>query len=80
VIEQPKRLQNGGIDADADTGIARFDLLEGRTRRERALGHDRHGQPPPPTGVADIRAQLAQSAPHSGGRVVRRRHMRSSYY
>src|SRR4051794_30135285 len=55
-IEQAQRLQDGGVDADADIGVASFDLLQGRTGRKRALGHDCHGQPPPPTGVVDIRA------------------------
>jgi hypothetical protein len=50
-VEQAKRLQDGGVDADADIGIARFDLLQGRAGREGAFGHDGHGQPPTTTGV-----------------------------
>ena len=61
-------------------GVARFDLLQGRAGREGAFGHNGHGQPPSTTGVVDIRAQLAQGAPHSGGRMVLRRHLRSSCY
>lgn len=79
-IEQPKRLQDSGIDADADFGVAGFDPLEGRAGREGALGHDRHGQPAPATGVVDIGAQLTQDALYGGGGVVGRRHLLSSYY
>jgi hypothetical protein len=53
-IEQAKRLQDGGIDTDADIGVAGFDPLKGRAGRERALGHSCHWQPPPSTGVVDV--------------------------
>ena len=78
-IEQAKHLQDGGVDADADIGVAGFDLLQGRAGGEGALGHDRHGQPPPTAGIVDIRTQLSQGALHSGGLVVWCRHLRSSY-
>ena len=29
-VEQAKRLKDAGIDADADIGVAAFDLLQGR--------------------------------------------------
>jgi len=54
--EVHKRLQDGGVDADADIGIASFDLLQGRAGRERTRCHDRHRQSPSTTGVVDIRA------------------------
>lgn len=57
-VEQAERLQNGGINADADVGVAGLDPLQGRAGGEGALGHDRHGQPPAPTGIVNIRAEL----------------------
>src|SRR5580704_14175406 len=39
-VEQAKRLQDCGVNADADIGVARFDLLQGRAGRERAFRHD----------------------------------------
>src|SRR6185312_8643514 len=77
-IEKTKRLQDGSVDADADVGVAGFDLLQGRAGRECALRHDRHGQPPATASVVDIRPQLAQDAPHSGRGVMWCRHLRSS--
>ena len=38
-VEQAERLKRGGVDADADIGVAGFDLLQSRTGREGALGH-----------------------------------------
>ena len=73
-VEQAERLQDPGIDADADTGVPRFDSLQGRTGREGALGYDRHRQPPAPTGIVDVRPELAQRTSHGSGRIVRRRH------
>ena len=79
-VEQAERLKDGGVDADADIGVAGFDLLQGRAGREGALGHDRHGEPPPPPGVADIRAKLAQGALYSGWSMVWCWHLSSSRY
>ena len=59
-VEQAERLKDGGVDADADIGVAGFDLLQGRSGREGALGHDRHGETAAAAGVADIRAELSQ--------------------
>lgn len=42
-LEQAERLQDGGIDADADVGVAGLDPLQGRAGGEGALGHDGHG-------------------------------------
>src|ERR1700733_913560 len=47
-VEEAERLQDGGIDADADIGVARFDPLQGRARCESALGHHGHRQPSAP--------------------------------
>lgn len=79
-VEETERLENTGIDADADVGVAGFDSLEGGAGREGAFRHNRHGQPAAAAGVMDVRAQLAQGAPHSGGRIVRSRHLTSSHY
>lgn len=45
MIGRPRcaRLQDGGIDADADIGVAGFDLLQGRAGGEGVLGHDPMG-------------------------------------
>ena len=69
-IEQAERLQDSSVDADADAGVPGFDLLQGRAGREGALGHNRHRQPAPPTGVVDVRAELSQGSPNSGRRVM----------
>lgn len=79
-LEQAKRVQDGGIDAHADIGVARFDLLEGRAGCERAFRHDGHGQSPPSTSIMDICTELAQDAPHGGRGMVWRWHMRPSRY
>jgi hypothetical protein len=57
-VQQAERLKHGGVDADADSGIAGFDLLQGRAGREGAFGDNRHGETTATTGVMDIRAEL----------------------
>ena len=79
-VEQAERLKDGGVDADADIGVAGFDLLQGRAGREGALGHDRHGETTATTGVAEIRAELAQGAFDSGRSMVWCWHLISSRY
>ena len=69
-VEQAKRLQDAGINADADVGVPGFDPLQCRARREGALGYDRHRQPSASTGIMDVRPKLAQRAPHRSRRVV----------
>lgn len=59
-VEQAERLENAGIDADADVGVAGFDSRQRRAGREGALGDDGHRQPPTPAGIMDVRAELAQ--------------------
>lgn len=68
-VEQAERLENAGIDPDADTGVAGFNSLQRRAGREGALGDDRHRQPPAPPGIVDVRAELAQG-PSNGGRGI----------
>ncbi len=63
-FQQAERLENASIDPDADARVPRLDPLESRARRERAFGHHSHGQPPTPTGVADVSTKLAQGAPN----------------
>ena len=79
-VEQAERLQDTGVDADADMGVAGFDPLEGGAGREGAFRHDRHGQPPAATGITDVRSKFAQGSPDGGGRIVRSRHMSPSCY
>jgi hypothetical protein len=60
-------LQNAGIDPDTHVVVSRLDPLEGRARRECAFGHHGHGQPPAPTGVADVSTKRAQGTPNARG-------------
>lgn len=69
-VEEAERLQDAGINADADIGVPGFDPLQRRSRREGALGYDRHRQPSASTGIMDVRPKLAQRAPHRSRRVV----------
>ena len=78
--EQAKRLKDTCVNADADTGVPGLDLLKGRTGREGALRHDSHWQPPTPTGIVDVRTELAQGAPHGGGRIVGCGNLKPSHY
>jgi hypothetical protein len=55
-------LQNAGINADADTGVA----LQGFAGREGAFSDHCHRQPSPAPGILQIGAKLSQSA--SNGR------------
>ena len=79
-VEQAERLQNGGVNTYADSGVAGLDPLQSRTRGEGALSDDRHWQPPPAPGVTNVRSKLSQSSSNGGGRVMGRRHMMPSYY
>ena len=79
-VEQAERVKDTRIDTDTDTGVPGFDLLQSRAGGKGALRHDCHWQPATPAGIADVGAELAQGAPHSGGRVVRCWHLRSSHY
>jgi hypothetical protein len=79
-IEQTERLKNAGIDANADVGVAGLYSLQGRAGRKGALGHDGHRQPPTPTGVVDVGAELAQGPPNGGGGIVWGRYMPPSRY
>ena len=73
-VEQAKRLQDAGINADADVGVPGFDPLQCRARCEGALGYDSHRQPSASTSIMDVRPKLAQRAPHRSRRVVWSRH------
>ncbi len=63
-------MEDGGIDADADVGVACFDPLQRRTGCESTFGHNGHRQPATTPGVLDVGSQLAQGPSNSGGRVV----------
>jgi hypothetical protein len=79
-VEQTERLKNAGINANADVGVASLDSLQSRAGRKGALGHDCHRQPPTPTGVVDVGAELSQGPPNGGGRIVWGRHLSPSRY
>lgn len=69
-LEEAERLQDAGIDADADVGVPGFDPLQSRARSEGALGYHRHRQPSASTGIMNVSPKLAQHAPHRSRRVV----------
>lgn len=73
-VEQAERLQDAGVNADADISVSGFNPLQCRPGREGALGHDGHRQPSAPTGIVDVRAELAHGAPHGSRRVMWGRH------
>jgi hypothetical protein len=73
-LEQPKRLQDGGIGAHADAVIALLDTAQRWPGGEGALGHDFRGQTASSAGVMDVLAQPAQRAADGKGWTVRRRH------
>lgn len=58
-VEQAERLEDAGVDADADIGVASLDPLQRGSGRKGALGRDRHRQAPASTGVVDVRPQLS---------------------
>ena len=74
-IEQAECMKDGSINADADGGVARFDLLQGRAGSESALRYDCHRQSPTTAGVVDVRAKLAQGALGGSRRTMRCRHV-----
>ena len=41
-IEQPERLQDRGVDADANARVAFFNALQGCSRGKCALGYNAH--------------------------------------
>lgn len=79
-VEQAQGLKDTGIDADADSGVPRFDPLLCRAGREGALSHDRHRQSATPACIVNVRAELAQGALHGGRRFMWSRHMTPSHY
>jgi hypothetical protein len=73
-VEQTKGLKHACVNADANRRVALLDTLQGRTRRKGALRHHRHRKAAPSACVANVRAELAQHATHSGSGKVWRRH------
>lgn len=73
-VEQAECLQDASVNADADVSVSGLNPLQCRPGREGALSHDRHRQPSAPTGIVDVRAELAQGAPHGSRRGVWGRH------
>jgi hypothetical protein len=55
--------EDRGVDSDRNTGVALFNLDQRGPADGGALSRDGHGDAPPPPGVADIVAQLAQRMP-----------------
>jgi hypothetical protein len=73
-VEQTKGLEHACVNTDTNRRIALLDALEGRSRRKGTLRHHGHRQAAPAACIANVRAQLAQHATHSGGGKVWRRH------
>jgi hypothetical protein len=74
-IEQPERLQDRSVDADANARVAFFNALQGRSRGKCALGYNAHWQAAPTARVMDVGAELAKRAAHSSRRIVRSWHI-----
>lgn len=73
-------MQHCGVNANADVGASRFDLLQGRARRECAVGDHGHGQATSPPSVTYVRAKLTQDAAYCRRGVVRCGHLITSHY
>lgn len=58
-VEQTERMQDAGINPDADVGVLGFDPLQGGSGGEGAFGDHRHRQPPASAGVVNVRPELA---------------------
>ena len=57
--------ENARVVAECDSGVPAFDSVEGGATEHRALGHERGGDAPPPAGVPEVSAELAE---HGEGR------------
>ena len=66
-FKQAERLLDSCVDAIADIDVASLDPLKGGTGLEGAFRHDRDSEPPTATGIMDVRSELAQCSPGSGG-------------
>lgn len=74
-VEQTERLQDAGVDANADTGIAGLDSLKCGPGREGPFRNHRHRQPSATTGVMDVSTEFAQHSSDGCRRGVWSRHM-----
>ena len=67
-IAQPVRhaqhKKDRGVYPDRDAGIALFNFDEGRAADRRALRRDCRWDAPPPPGITDVVAELAQGMPY----------------
>jgi hypothetical protein len=62
LVNHPKREQDCGIGAYRNTRISLFNLYQGRTGDEGALGHDRDRNAAPQPRVPDVGSEFAQGA------------------
>jgi hypothetical protein len=69
-VEQPERLQDRGVNADANARVAFFNALQGSSRGKRALGDNAHWQAPPTARVMNVGAELAKRTTHSSRGMV----------
>jgi hypothetical protein len=67
-IKHAHSLQDGGVDANADTRVAGFDTSERRARCECATGDYISGQAAAESRLAQIRSQFGECAANRYGR------------
>ncbi len=64
---QPQHEQHRGVGAEGDAGITLLDLVQGRAADPGAFRHRCGGNAAASPGVADVRAELAESTPDRQG-------------
>jgi hypothetical protein len=70
-LDEAQDEEDGCIVSDRYGGVALFDPVQRHAAERGALGEDGDGNAPPPSGVADILAELADG-PQNGYRKDRR--------
>ena len=72
-------MQDGGINAHPNRGIAVLNALESSACRERTICYHGHGQLAAAARVMNVGAELSKRSTHSRWSGMRSRHMYASY-